>query len=165
MLYLDGAEYDKAEAALQKVMNHFPHEAILQSDAGMISFRRGQYTKALEDFNRAIAANPDDAFSAYHKAETLEHMGRQGEAIKIYQELLITIPDFTKLHFRLGRLLTDEGQTGAGHYQLGKFFWLNGDHKNAKYHLNQALKDKTSDKKTIDLANTQLDKIKEVEKE
>jgi len=165
LLYLHGAEYDKAATSLRTVMSHFKDEAILHSDLGMIAFRKGEYNEALKDFKLALAANPDDAYSAYHLAEALELQGRRAGAAKIYQRLLSTIPDFTKLHFRLGKLLTDSGKTGAGHYQLGQYFWLNGDHKTAKYHLNQALKDKTSAPQIIKLANKELAKIKEVEKE
>ncbi len=165
MIYLKGAEYDKAKAALNVVIKHFPNEASLQSDLGMISFREGKLEQALSKFNQALATQPDDAYSAFQKAETLERLGRTTEAIKIYKNLLITIPDFTKLHFRLGKLLTESGMTGAGHYQLGIFFWLNGDHKNSKYHLNQAINDKTSNEKIIGLAQKELKKIKEIEKD
>ena len=165
LIYLNGAEYDKAAAALQKVINHFKNKAILQSDLGMIAFRRGRYSQALRDFQQALNADPGDAFSAYNQAEALEHLGREKEAMQIYQNLLSVIPDFTKLRFQLGKLLSDSGRTGAGHYQLGKYFWLNGDHKTAKYHLNQALHDKTSDQETIQLAKEQLEKIKRVEKD
>lgn len=163
--YLNGAEYDKAKETLQKVIKHFKDKAILQTDLGMIAFREGKYSQALQDFQQALNANPDDAFSAYNKADTLEHLGREKEAMQVYQNLISVIPDFTKLRFQLGKLLSDSGRTGAGHYQLGEYFWLNGDHKTAKYHLNRALHDQTSDKETLQLAQEQLKKIKGVEKE
>ncbi|NOX26245.1 MAG: M48 family metalloprotease [Deltaproteobacteria bacterium] len=165
MIYLADADYKKAEASLRIVMNHFKDRAILQSDQGIIEFRQEKYNAALKDFKSALKAKPDDAYSAYHLAKTLEYLGKKTQAIKIYQRLLLTIPDYTKLNFRLGKLLFDSGKTGAGHYQLGVYFWLNGNHKMAKYHLKQALADKTSDRETIKLTNKELKLIQEVEKE
>ncbi len=165
LLYMDETEYSKAKAALHVVIKHFGNKAILRTDLGLISLRKGAYRKALDNFQQAIAASPDDAYTAYNQAKALERLGEKRHAIQIYKRLITVIPDFTKLRFQLGKLLSESGQTGAGHYQLGRFFWLNGDHKSAKYHFKQAIKDKTSTQTTIKKSTKQLEKIKEIEKE
>ncbi len=164
LLDLENGEYGKARQALNKVIKAYPNKSILKTDLGVIFYRQGHYHQALKYARQALLANPDDAWSKYNMAETLGRLGNSEQAEKLYRQLLVQVPEFAKLHFQLGKLLADGGQSGEGHYQLGMFFWLNGDHRNAKYHLKEAEKDRTSSPQTIEKAKEELKKIVAIER-
>ncbi len=163
LLDLENGEYDAAQKALNKMIKAYPHKSILKTDLGIIFYRQGRYHQALKYDRQALMANPDDAWSKYNLAETLGRLGESQQAENLYRQLLVQVPEYAKLHFQLGRLLTDRGHSGEGHYQLGVFFWLNGDHKNAKYHLKMVEKDRTSSPQTIKKAKEELKRITAIE--
>ncbi|VAW33297.1 hypothetical protein MNBD_DELTA03-848 [hydrothermal vent metagenome] len=159
LLNLENGDYGKAEQALNKVIKAYPNKPILKTDSGIIFYRQGRYHQALKYEQEALEANPDDAWSKYNLAKLLSRLGDSVKAEKLYRQLLVQVPEFDKLHFQLGKLLADGGRSGEGHYQLGMFFWLNGDYKNASYHLKAAEKDRTSSPQTIKKAKEELKRI------
>lgn len=56
--------------------DHFTLYALAQEHA-----RLGQLDRAIEFFDRALEVNPDDGYTYYHKAKTLDAANRRAEAV------------------------------------------------------------------------------------
>jgi len=163
-VYLHEGDYIRARQYLKEVIEKYPEESILKTDLGITYLRERNIPQALAMFQEARKSNRHDAFTAFYLAKTLEQKGEIIQAIELYEELLVMVPTFARLHYHLGRTRTNNGQPGLGHYHTGVYSWLEGDIKTAKYHLQKALeklpKDSPFQKKSQDM----LAKMKRLEK-
>ena len=91
--------------------------------------------------------------------------GEHQKALQLFEELLPVIPDHTMLHHTIGNLHTKMGRKGVGHYYLGRHFWLEGDVKNARYHLHETLTNPTVEQPILAKAKDLLDDIERLEKD
>ncbi|MDD5759959.1 MAG: M48 family metalloprotease [Desulfobulbaceae bacterium] len=158
-----GADYAKAEALMQTVMQAYPQQNILKTDLAVILTQSGRQKEALALLNAAHATDPKCAYTTYTLAQNLEQSGNLKKALLLFKDLLSVIPDHAMLHHTIGNLETREGRKGVGHYYLGRYFWLEGDAKNATYHLEEALKDRTAEPAILTNAKTLLDDIERIE--
>ena len=160
-----GADYAKARQLMQTVIDAYPKQTILKTDLATILAQAGQQREALEMLNAAHSAEPNSAYTTYILAQNLEQTGDQQKALALFRELLPVIPDHAMLHHSLGNLETRLGKKGVGHYFLGRYFWLEGDAKNAKYHLDEAMKDAAIDQTTLAKTKTLQEDIERIEKD
>ena len=160
-----GADYAKAHQLMQTVIDAYPKQTILKTDLATILAQAGQQREALEMLNAAHSAEPNSAYTTYILAQNLEQTGDQQKALALFRELLPVIPDHAMLHHSLGNLETRLGKKGVGHYFLGRYFWLEGDAKNAKYHLDEAMKDAAIDQTTLAKTKTLQEDIERIEKD
>jgi tetratricopeptide (TPR) repeat protein len=103
--------------------------------------------------------NPKDAYTIYNLALTYEKAGRPTEAVKFYKELILLAPDFTKVYFHLGNIMATKGNKGEGYYNLGIYYWYEGDLSSARHHFSQAVKHLPADSKPYDNSLKLLEKI------
>ena len=160
-----GADYAQARQLMQTVIDAYPKQTILKTDLATILAQAGQQREALEMLNAAHSAEPNSAYTTYILAQNLEQTGDQQKALALFRELLPVIPDHAMLHHSLGNLETRLGKKGVGHYFLGRYFWLEGDAKNAKYHLDEAMKDAAIDQTTLAKTKTLQEDIERIEKD
>jgi hypothetical protein len=73
-----------------------PDAAVLQHHReGLVHHGAGRFEEALASFDRALAADPDDAWSRFDRARTLARLGRQDEAaLEIERLVLEDMPTF-----------------------------------------------------------------------
>ena len=157
--YLAAAEYDKAAEVLQEVISYYPTKTILKTDLGVIYYKSGRYKDGLELLLAARRLNPKDAYTIYNLALTYEKAGRPTEAVKFYKELILLAPDFTKVYFHLGNIMATKGNKGEGYYNLGIYYWYEGDLSSARHHFSQAVKHLPADSKLYDNSLKLLEKI------
>ena len=62
------------------------------------------------------------------------------EAVKFYEELILLLPDFTKVYFLLGNINISHLNKGEGYYNLGIYYWYEGDLSSSRHHFSQAVK-------------------------
>jgi len=139
LVQLTNADFRGAMASLAKVMAYFPDKPILITDLGVIYFEAGDYGKALALFQQAYGIAPDDDYTKYNLARALVHQRLPAEAQRLYEQLLVDMPDNAELHSQLGRLKAEMGDLAAGYYHLGAYHWYGGDTKMAKRYLHQAI--------------------------
>ena len=163
-VYLAAAEFDKAADTLQEVIAFYPSRAILKTDMGVIHYKAGRYQQALDLLSEARRQKPKDGFTIYNLALTLEKAGRLEEAIKYFEELILLIPDFTRVYFQLGNIMITHGNKGEGYYNLGIYYWYEGDLSSAKHHFTQATKHLPADSKHRDNSVKILEKIAKYQK-
>jgi len=76
---------------------------------GIAQFNQGKYREAIEAFQRALAAKPDDVDALYHLGVALRKDDRHREARDVLQKALTLAPGMDKIHFDLA----------VTHYALG----------------------------------------------
>lgn len=165
LIELARADYAKAEELMKAVIQAYPEQTILKTDMANILTKSGRQKEALVLLNAAHGADPNCAYTTYTLAQNLEQTGERQAALRLYKDLLPVIPDHAMLHHTIGNLETRMGQKGVGHYYLGRYFWLEGDEKNATYHLEATLRDPAVDQFTLAKAKTLLDDIERIEKD
>ena len=160
-----GADYAKAEALMKMVIQAYPDKTILKTDLATILTQSGRQQESLVLLNAAHAAAPNCAYTTYTLAQNLEQTGDHQKALLLFRDLLQVIPDHAMLHRTIGNLETRLGKKGVGHYYLGCYFWMEGDAKTARYHLDETMKDATIDPITLGKAKTLLTDIERIEKD
>ncbi|AAK42821.1 tetratricopeptide repeat protein [Saccharolobus solfataricus] len=76
-------------------------------------FTMGKYDQALEYFNKAISANPEDPYYYQGKAETLLFMGRTNEAYNTIKRALEIDPDNPYIKLTEVEILTETNEKEA----------------------------------------------------
>ena len=79
---------------------------------GLASFELARYDRALDDFERVRAANPDNTGILFTIGRTHERLGRIREAIADYEELLGMDPQNIGAKVQLGNLYRSSGDYG-----------------------------------------------------
>jgi tetratricopeptide (TPR) repeat protein len=134
-----------------------------QNLQGVRLYRQGQYNPALQQFQKAVAADPKNADAHYNMAATLHHMGSQNgdsdllnQAEALYNQCLDLNENHTDCHRGLAVLLVETGRTDRAfnlmknwvnsnpsvadaRIELARLYEEYGDVETAKVHLNQAV--------------------------
>lgn len=160
-----GADYAKAETLLKSVIAAYPDRPILKTDLAALYMQSGRIHEALPLLKASQAEDPRSSYTKYTLAQALEQTGEPKKALALYQDLLQELPDHAMLQRTVGNLETNMGRKGVGHYYLGRYFWLEGDSKNATYHLNATLGDPTVDPPILAKAKTLLAEMIRIEKD
>jgi predicted Zn-dependent protease len=122
-------------------------------DLGMIYFNDGQYEKALEALVAGKSGNNPEG--RLYLGRTQMELDRMADARDTFENLVRDYADYAPAYFYLGESSGHLGDMFAAHYQLGRYYQLKGDLKNAGFHLNRALSLATSEMEK-DLAQHQL---------
>lgn len=72
--------------------------------AGNEKYNRGNFTEALNLYNRAITLSPANAAYRSNRAAALASLGRLSESVKECEEALRLDPNFSRAHQRLASL-------------------------------------------------------------
>ncbi len=163
-VYLAGRDYAKAREELGLVMQRFPDRSLLLTDLGVLYLESGQLDQALETLALAVKRDPDNAYALFNQAIALQQKNKADQALAIFEQLLATLPDFSKLHYRIGQIKTAKGNKPAGHYHLGVYHWYEGDVKTARFHLKEAMRDQPEGSQVKRQAKELLDTIDRLEK-
>jgi predicted Zn-dependent protease len=163
--YLAAADYENAETALRKTMVFYPDRPILKADLGLLYLKSGRYEEALGHLQEARRAERNNAYATFYLAMALEKTGKVQAASDLYEELLITIPDYAKLYYQLANVKASLGQQGEGFYYYGYYYWYEGDLKNAQYYFSKAVTLLPSENYLKTNAEVMVKKIAQFEKE
>jgi predicted Zn-dependent protease len=145
-------------------MQRFPDRDMLLADLGVLYLESGQQERALEPLDQAVKRDPNNAYALFHQAVALQQGGKTARALAIFEQLLASQPDYSRLHYRIGQIKTAQGDKAAGHYHLGVFHWYEGAVKTARFHLKEAMRDQPEGSQIRNLAKELLDTIERLEK-
>ncbi len=84
----------------------------LMSSSGRALYRRGNYTAARYEFERALMDRPYNANDAYNVAKAMEQQGNLQEAEQMYQHALNLRPSHAPAYQGLAALLVSQGRQG-----------------------------------------------------
>jgi len=163
--YLAAADYENAETALRKTIVFYPDRPVLKADLGLLYLKSGRYEEALGHLQEARTGERNNAYATFYLAMALEKTGKVQEASDLYEELLITIPDYAKLYYQLANVKASLGQQGEGFYYYGYYYWYEGDLKNAQYYFSKAVALLPSENYLKTNAEVMVKKIAQFEKE
>jgi tetratricopeptide (TPR) repeat protein len=110
-LYVRHRKIEDAARVLQSGLHISPNDPVLRNDLGMCWLMLERYQLALEQFQIAAQASPDDARYAANVALALGSLGRYDEAIEHYRAIV---------------------PIGQGHYNVGVIARAHGDEERAK---------------------------------
>ncbi|MEI9995995.1 MAG: tetratricopeptide repeat protein [Rhizomicrobium sp.] len=87
--------------------------AALEHNLGVALKMQKRHAEALAAFDAAIARMPDLPLAEYNRANTLLHLGRDGEAVAGYRRYLVRDPANVAVHHELNALLYRMGDDAA----------------------------------------------------
>ena len=163
--YVTAADYENAEKSLRTTMAYFPDKPILKADLGVIYLKAGRYDAALNLLQEAERAAHYDGFTDFYLAMLYEKIGRLQEASDLYEELLLVMPDYTKLFYQLANLKAKLKKEGEGLYYYGFYYFYEGDLTNAKNYFSRSVALLANDSRMKAEAENMLRKIDRFEKE
>ena len=163
--YLVAGDYVQAENELRKTMTIYPDKSILKADLGVIYLKSGRYNNALVQLQEARKADRNNAYATFNLARVLEKTGELKSATDLYEELLITMPDYSQLYYQLASVNALLGNQGEVFYYNGYYYWYEGKLKSAKYNYSKAVSLLPQDSRMRADAESMLQKIAEFEKE
>ncbi len=146
VLYVQLAQYDKAEADFEKADALDPRQSIGSTAAGLAAVQENDSDRALSTVRAKLAKTPDDAFLLYLKAEILTQRGPdQGtaefrDALASAKKAITLRPSLTGARDILAKLYLQEGQTEEAIEQSRKALSSDPKDQTALYHLIQAMR-------------------------
>lgn len=145
VLLAQGGALPAAEEVLERGIRHFPRNADLFYDAGVISAIQVRFEQALSYFDRALALDPGHRKARENRAGMLAASGRWGEAVDEYRRALAEAPEDPDLRFLLARALAGAGRSEEAASEVERVLILAPSHSEAR-----ALKSALSEAGPID---------------
>ena len=110
---------DEAAEQYKALSRQFPEDARVHTALAHLHYRAGRYEQSVEEFETAIALEPDNWALADDEAEALAAQGQIREAIERLHQLVERQGPFPDLLVRLGDLYGQSGNDGAAmtHYR------------------------------------------------
>jgi tetratricopeptide (TPR) repeat protein len=146
ILYVQVADYEKAEADFEKASQIDPRQTLSGVAQGKVAEQHGDFEKALATVQGKLAKNPDDAFLLYTRADILVQKGvdpgtRQFQlALESARKALVLQPSLVLAHDILGDLYLRAGQFESSIKQSRQALEDNPKDQAATYHLIVALR-------------------------
>ena len=155
--------FSEAIKELELVRRKYPHQDILNVDLATLYLESGQLDKAVPILRKANRRDPTDMYAAFQLARAVEKKGDIAEAERLYNGLVRSMPEYSRLYYELGRLKAGQGAQGVSNFFLAKYYLYEGKIKYAKQYLKRATKDKTVPVAMQKEAKAILDRLKELE--
>ncbi len=93
-----------------EVLKRYPESPHAYNQRGLAYLERGSYTRAIGDFSRAIAINPDFAGSYNNRGIAYRAAGRYGQAYNDFSEAIFIDSSFVDAFYNRGNLLMKVGE-------------------------------------------------------
>ena len=103
-------QWDEAEAALTKAVMLRPRLPEGWYELGNVHLGTGKFESALQDYNRALQMDPQNATYCAYAGKALSKLNRHAEAVRLYRQAIQMEPDLWEAHFALGDELAAAGQ-------------------------------------------------------
>lgn len=86
--------------ALQNLLSQNPNDTFARYGLAMEYTRNGDLEKAVEEYGKLLAVNPDYAAAYFHAGQTYEKMGREEDARAMYRKGIEVTTRTGDLHTR-----------------------------------------------------------------
>lgn len=146
VLYVQLAQYDKAEEDFARADELDPRHAIGSTAEGLTAVQQNDPKSALTTVRSKLAKRPDDPFLLYLQAEILTQGGPEvgsaefRQAMESAKKAIALHPALAGAHDVLAKLYLQAGQTEASAEQSRKALASDPKDQTALYHLIQALR-------------------------
>ena len=78
----------RPRALIRRALAISPHDGFYVDSLGWVYYQRGDYDKAIEHLERAVALADDDPTIAEHLGDAYQQAGRTADALRIYRDAL-----------------------------------------------------------------------------
>jgi tetratricopeptide (TPR) repeat protein len=95
-------QWDEAETALMKAVTLRPRLPEGWYELGNVHLATGKFESALQDYNRALQMDPQNATYCAYAGKALSKLNRHAEAVQLYRQAIQMQPDLWEAHFALG---------------------------------------------------------------
>ena len=85
---------------------------------GMKDFRKGEYTEAIEDFQRVVQMEPNYVEAYYYMGQSYEKLGKRETAEKAYENAIAIDPRYVPAREAFGLLEYDQKEYRKAEKQL-----------------------------------------------
>jgi tetratricopeptide (TPR) repeat protein len=137
VLYVQLADYEKAEADLAKAYELDPNQSLTAAAQGLLAIQQNDLDRALASVKERLAKKPDDPILLYLEADILAQKGAEPGT-----------PEFQTAMRSANRAVTLRPTLGAAHVVLAKLYLQSGQDRAAVQQCRKALeidpKDQTS---------------------
>jgi len=154
VLYVQQAEYDKAEADFEKANALDPSQSLSSAAQGLAAVEANDLDRALATVQQQLARKPDDPLLLYVRADILAQKGVEPgtpefkTAVSSAQKAVALRPSLAPARGVLAKLYLQAGETQAAIEQCRKALATDPNDQTSVYRLIQALR-KTGDKAEI----------------
>lgn len=146
VLYVQLAQYDKAEADFEKADALDPRQALGSAAEGLAAVQENDPDRALATVRAKLAKKPNDAFLLYLRADILTQRGPEPgsaefrEAMESAKKAVAIRPSLASAHDVLAKLYLQAGENTAAIEQSRKALASDSKDQTAMYHLIQGLR-------------------------
>jgi tetratricopeptide (TPR) repeat protein len=146
ILYVQLAQYDKAEADFDKADALDPNQSFASAAEGLAALQQNDPDRALATVREKLIRKPNDAFLLYSQAELLAQRGPEPdsvdfhEAVKSAEKAVALSPSLGTARDFLAKLYLEAGQNSAAIEQSRKALSLDPKDQTALYRLIQSLR-------------------------
>ncbi len=154
VLYVQLAQYDKAEADFEKAYELNPHQSLSTAAQGLAAVQANDLDHALVSIQEKLKRKPDDPLLLYLQADVLSQKGVEPGtpdfqlAMRSAQKSVALQPTLASSHAVLAKLYMQTTQYSAAIEQCRKALSIDPKDQTAVYRLIQALR-KTGQQKEI----------------
>jgi protein O-mannosyl-transferase len=127
--------YTDIETLWQTTLDRNPDAFLAHNNLGNLLAGQGRLTKAMENYQKALAIEPNLAETHFDLGLLLVKLNRFDEAIEQYHKALELKPDYADAGYNLGCLFADLRQTNQAIAYYRKTLQINPDHADARYNL------------------------------
>ncbi len=136
-------EFDDAREQLQILLKTAPEQVAFIVAQSNLEIASGQPKVGLATLKNGLKQHPDSYPLTIYIAQALLDMEQPDEVIQLLTYYLEDRPDELELYKLLARASGDAGDKTRGHQYLAEYYYHSGALKQAKQHLETALKDRT----------------------
>ena len=132
-----------SENLLRRAIELAPGYGVARANLATVLYKQNRFAESINELNRVLAEDPENAASANLKAAALGRVGGYDEALELYGELTVKFPDHAKLHMSHGHILKTVGrqQECVAAYRralaleptLGEVWWSLANLKTVKF--------------------------------
>jgi tetratricopeptide (TPR) repeat protein len=146
VLYVQLANYDKAESDLQKAYELDPNESLTAAAQGLLAVQQNDLNRALADVQQKLKRKPNDPLLLYLQADVLAQKGAEPGsaefemALQSARRAVALRPSLGPAHAVLAKLYIDSGQNQRAVEQCRKALEIDPKDQTSLYRLIQALR-------------------------
>lgn len=146
VLYVQLADYDKAEADLNKAYELDPTQSLTAAAQGLLAVQQNDLDRALSDVQQRLKAKPHDPLLLYVQADVLVQKGAEPgtpefrTAVESARKAVTLRPSLAPAHAVLAKLYMDSGQNQLAVEQCRKALAIDPKDQTSLYRLIQGLR-------------------------
>ncbi len=135
MVYAREHNIPNATAAFDKALAAAPKDALIQREAGIFHYGKGDMQRAETLLTTAMRLDPRDYMAQFFYARLLDETGRAAKAEPYYKEVLRIIPQDQEVHAAYARSLGRTGQEFKAYLHLAySSLYANNKRKTKQYY-------------------------------